>query len=107
MGSRINPYPYIASADLSVTPSYYEACPRVVIEAKILKTPCICADFSSAREFVTSDVDGYVDTIDGIVNPIANMISDKELYSRIKTQCNSYAIGNYTIYEKLIKVFSK
>lgn len=107
MGSRLNPYPYIASADLSVTPSYYEACPRVVIEAKILKTPCICADFSSAREFVTSDVDGYVDTIDGIVNPIANMISDKELYSRIKTQCNSYAIGNYTIYEKLIKVFSK
>lgn len=107
MGSRLNPYPYIASADLSVTPSYYEACPRVVIEAKILKTPCVCADFSSAREFVTSDVDGYVNTIDTIVNHIADMISNKELYNRIKTECNKYQIDNQVIYSKLQKVFSK
>ena len=107
MGSRLNPYPYIATADLSVTPSYYEACPRVVIEAKILKTPCVCADFSSAREFVTSDVDGYVNTIDTIVNHIADMISNKELYNRIKSECNKYQIDNKVIYNKLQQVFSK
>lgn len=107
IGSRLNPYPYIASADLSVTPSYYEACPRVVIEAKILKTPCICADFSSAREFVTSDVDGYVDSIDNIFEHIANMIADKNLYARIKARCDEYTIDNNVIYDKLQKVFSK
>lgn len=107
MGSRLNPYPYIVSADLSVTPSYYEACPRVVIESKILKTPCVCADFSSAREFVTSDVDGYVDKIENIVTHIANMISDNKLYMRIKNECNKYEIDNQTIYNKLQEVFNK
>lgn len=107
LGSRLNPYPYIASANLSVIPSYYEACPRVVIESKILKTPCVCADFSSAKEFVSSNVDGYVDTIDSIVNHIANMIYDKDLYNRIKKKCNTYSIENKDIYHKLQKVFSK
>lgn len=107
LGSRLNPYPYIASANLSVIPSYYEACPRVVIESKILKTPCVCADFSSAKEFVSSNVDGYVDTIDSIVNHIANMIYDKDLYNRIKNKCNTYSIDNKDIYHKLQKVFSK
>lgn len=105
IGSRLNPYPYIASADLSVTPSYYEACPRVVIEAKILHVPVVCADFSSASEFVTSDVDGYVDTIDMIVNPIAQLITNKKLYDRIKSECNKYSIDNNFLYEKLIEIF--
>lgn len=107
MGSRLNPYPYIASADLSVTPSSYEACPRVVIEAKILKTPCICADFSSAREFVSNDVDGYVDTIDTIVEPISKMISDKDTYNRINNVCKNYQIDNDIIYAQLQNVFKK
>lgn len=106
MGSRLNPYPYIASANLSVTPSSYEACPRVVIEAKILKTPCVCADFSSAKEFVTNDHDGYVDTLDGIVEPIARMISDKNTYMRIKSACDSFKMDNDSIYKKLENVFS-
>ena len=107
MGSRLNPYPYIASADLSVTPSSYEACPRVVIEAKILKIPCICADFSSAKEFVTNDYDGYVDKIECIVEPISKMISDKNTYMRIKTACDAFKMDNDSIYKQLEDVFSK
>lgn len=105
IGSRINPYPYMVSADLVVTPSYYEACPRVVIESKILHTPVVCADFSSAREFVKEGYDGYVCAINKIVEPIANMISNKELYKRIKSNCNQYVIDNDAIYKKLLTVF--
>ena len=44
LGEKLNPYPYIAHSDLVVNTSYIEACPRVVIESKIIKTPVVCAD---------------------------------------------------------------
>ena len=106
MGSKLNPYPYIVSADLLVTPSYYEACPRVVIEAKILKVPNVCADFSSAKEFVTNNEDGFVDTIENLSNPISLMISDKNEYKRIKNNCESFKMNNNEIYNQLLNLFS-
>lgn len=106
MGSRLNPYPYIASADLLVNTSYYEACPRVVAEAKILHTPVVCSDFSSAREFVDNDVDGFVGTIEELPQIIARLISDNDLYKKIKENCNNYSIDNGFIMNQLISVFS-
>lgn len=106
IGSRLNPYPYIKQAKLLVNTSYVEACPRVVAEAKILKTPCVCADFSSAREFVTSGFDGFVDTIDGLVNPLSELILNENTYKKIKSNCEAYLINNGEIYEKLKYVFS-
>lgn len=105
-GARLNPYPYIAMADLSVTPSYYEACPRVVIEAKILHTPVVCADFSSAREFVAHDVDGYVDDIERLADYIERLVCDGATYSRIKRECDKYTIDNSRIYRMLTTIFS-
>lgn len=105
LGSKLNPYPYISKANLLVNTSYVEACPRVVIEAKILKTPVICADFSSAREFVASNIDGFVDSIDNIHTYIEKMIHDRVLYNRIKTKCNEYNIDNGAIYNQLKKLF--
>lgn len=106
IGSRLNPYPYIKQAQLLVNTSYVEACPRVVAEAKILKTPCVCADFSSAREFVTSGFDGFVDTIDDLVNPLSELILNENTYKKIKSNCEAYLINNCEIYEKLKYIFS-
>lgn len=106
LGARLNPYPYIQRANLLVNTSYVEACPRVVIEAKILKTPVICADFKSAREFVTSGVDGFVDSIENIHVPIRKLIQDKELYQRIKSACNKYEMDNEHIVSQLLDLFS-
>lgn len=106
MGSRLNPYPYIASADLLVNTSYYEACPRVVAEAKILHTPVVCSDFSSAREFVDNDVDGFVGTIEELPEIISKLVSDKALYQRIKKNCDNYSIDNDIIMNQLMSVFS-
>ena len=106
-GSRLNPYPYIASANLLVLPSSYEACPRVVIEAKILKTPVICTDFSSATEFVENNIDGFIEKIDCIFKPISEMISNKELYNRIKCKCIDYRLDNEIIMNHLLAVFSE
>ena len=105
LGSKINPYPYISKADLIVNTSSYEACPRVVIEAKILKTPVVCADFSYANEFVTNSYDGYVDRIDNLDEHIFTLIHSKEEYSRIKQNCDKYVIDNETIFKQLSDLF--
>ena len=105
LGSKINPYPYISKADLLVNTSYYEACPRVVIEAKILKTPVICSDFSSAKEFVNNSYDGYVDKIEKLDEHIFSLIHSKEDYSRIKQNCDKYIIDNEIIFKQLSDLF--
>lgn len=106
MGSRLNPYPYIKSAKLCVNTSYYEACPRVVIESKILHTPVICADFSSAKEFVNTGVDGYVDKLENLYAIIADLIEDKTLYQSIKSNCDKYVFNKQEIAEQLNVLFS-
>ena len=105
IGSKINPYPYISQADFLVNTSSYEACPRVVIEAKILKTPVICSDFSSAKEFVTNSYDGYVDTIENLDEHIFTLIHSKEDYSKIKHNCDKYIIDNEIIFKQLSDLF--
>ena len=105
LGSKINPYPYISNAELVVNTSSYEACPRVVIEAKILKTPVICSDFNSAKEFVTDAYDGYVDRIENLEDHIYSLIHDKENYHRIKSNCDKYLIDNETIFKQLSDLF--
>lgn len=106
MGSRLNPYPYIASADLLVNTSYYEACPRVVAEAQILHTPVVCADFSSAREFVKDGENGFVGTIEELPLIISRLIADNNLYKEIRMNCDNYTIDNDSIYKQLEAVFS-
>lgn len=46
-----NPYPWIAQADLLVLPSYSEAMPYAPIEASVLGTAYLVADFKTATEF--------------------------------------------------------
>lgn len=105
IGSRTNPYPYIKNADLMVVPSYYEACPRVVIEAKILHTPVVCADFSSAKEFVEHGVDGYIGDIDELSGYIGAMMENRNIYKTIKLKCDEYNIDNERIYSQLKNIF--
>lgn len=105
LGGKLNPYPYIKEANLLVNVSYVEACPRVVIESKILNTPVICTDFSSAREFTTTGYDGYVETIENIHTPIIELIKNPVLYASIKNTCNTYTIGVEKIYHQLKNLF--
>ncbi len=105
LGGRLNPYPYIKSAHVLVNTSSYEACPRVVAEAKILKTPVICADFSSSYEFVDNGVDGFIDSLQNLPAIIGSLINDENLYNKIKQKCLCYEMNVADIMTKLDKVF--
>ena len=101
LGEKLNPYPYIVKSNLLVNTSYIEACPRVVIEAKILQVPVICADFSSAYEFITDNHDGFIRSIESIDSPISSMILDNDLYIRIKNNCMAYTFSNDVLRKKV------
>lgn len=107
IGSRVNPYPYIQSADALVIPSSYEACPRVVAEAHILKVPVISADYSSVSEFVHHGIDGFVGTIDEQKDLIIKMVNGTDESRIVIENCKRYKLDTDLILNQLIRVFSK
>ena len=106
IGSRTNPYPYIKSADILAIPSSYEACPRVVAEAHILKTPVVSADYSSASEFVKNGVDGFVGTIYEQSTLIKEMFDKSDRAKRVYDNCRNFKLDTRIILRQLYDVFS-
>lgn len=106
IGSRANPYPYIASADLFVITSSYEACPRVVAEAHILERPVVSADYSSAREFVLDGKNGFVDTLENLPARILELANNQELYDSMVDYCARNKMDTSTIFNQLKSLFS-
>ena len=60
LGYKDNPYPYIKNADCILTFSDYETWGNVITEAKMLGTPCIVTNFSSAKEQIEDGVNGMI-----------------------------------------------
>jgi glycosyltransferase involved in cell wall biosynthesis len=73
VGSRRNPYPYVALADLFVLPSYYEGMPVAVEEALALGIPTLVTDYASAREQLVDGVEGWIveNSLDAILDKIS------------------------------------
>lgn len=59
-GNQINPYRFIKNADIFLLPSFHEAAPMVIDEAKSLGVPVITTETISAREMVKSYHEGLV-----------------------------------------------
>lgn len=101
LGGKVNPYPYIKRTDLLVSLSLIEACPRVVNEALILKKPCICTDFASAREFVFDGKNGYVDRLENIHKILLRLMSDNGELQQLNKYCNDFVFNNQPILNSL------
>lgn len=104
IGIKSNPYYYIANSNLVVSLSLSEACPRIINEAKILHTPVVCTDFTSAYEYINSGYDGIINEINLMSNSIKLMIQDKELYNRIKARILNFEFDNHEILDTLNQV---
>lgn len=74
LGSRVNPYPYIARSDIYVQPSRHEGYCLTLAEAKCLNKPIITTNFTGAYEQI---VDGY--------NGIIVELDEQKLFEEIKT----------------------
>lgn len=103
LGKRTNPYPYINACDIYVQPSRYEGKAVTVREAQILEKPVLITNFPTAKSQVCNEVDGLITPmgIEGIVNGVIKLITDKELTRRLVTNTSVTDYGNKNEIEKL------
>ncbi len=85
-GMQKNPYPYINACDIYVQPSYQEAMPLTLIEAKRLNKPMVTTATVGGVQLVENGVAGVVCEINAqaIANGMENLIVDKAAFEKIK-----------------------
>ena len=60
LGSKKNPYPYIAFSDIYVQPSRYEGNCVSVEEAKAMCKPIVLAPYTTAKEQIVNNINGRI-----------------------------------------------
>lgn len=84
-GMKKNPYPYIASCDIYVQPSYEEALGLTILEAHRLSRPVISTKTVGGMKLVENGVNGLLCNIDAvsIAQAVEALGANKEAYNSI------------------------
>lgn len=101
---KTNPHYYIKNADLLVSLSSSEACPRVINEAKILHIPVVCTDFDTAYEYIDNMVNGIISPLNEIHQSILQMIQDRDLYYKITNNISDFHFDNDEIMKIIYEI---
>ena len=105
MGGRNNPLPYIKKADVFVLTSQYEGKPVVIEEAKVLHTPIIVTEYTSARDQVLSHLGVVVPNIDNVLEQkIAELIMLKSFPTDIRNLNSTYEYDNKKSIDSILKL---
>lgn len=82
--------------------SQYEGKPVVVEEAKVLHTPIIVTNYSSARNQVTENIGVVVDNSDEkLIEQISSVIKSDSMLAKIRKSNANYNYDNSLIKEQL------
>ena len=86
-GMKDNPYPYMAGCDIFVQPSYEDAQPLSIIEAKILGIPVVATKTVGGCDQIQDGVNGVLAEInaESVAEGIYCLLTDKDKLDRIKT----------------------
>lgn len=90
-GEKLNPYPYIASADIYVQTSLFEGFGLTIGEAKIFGKPIVSTNFPAVFNQITNGKNGIVVemTPEAIAEGIVLLIEDETLRTKIVEAVNS------------------
>lgn len=104
LGSRENPYPYIAACDLYVQPSRYEGKSVSIREAQMLGKPVIVSEFPTVRSQVEHGVDGYIAPpgAAALADAVRRLSTDIGLRSRLSNTTVARDYGNLAEAQKVI-----
>lgn len=96
IGKRMNPYPFIKTADIMCMPSRYEGKPMVVTESMILGTPPVVTEYLSAHEQIDSGIEGIVAKNDdySIVDAVEYCINNPDKVVAMKKHLLNHEYGN-------------
>lgn len=81
LGGKINPYPYIALADIFCMPSRYEGKPMAITEAMMLGVVPVVTAYASAKEQIENEITGII---------VEN--NDIEIAKALKELCNNSSL---------------
>lgn len=102
LGYKKNPYPYIDKATIYVQTSIFEGFALTIQEAKILKKPVICTNFTAAKNHIIDKQNGFI--VDYNSNEIAEIIEEllvnKSLREKIITNIEDIKTNEKNIIEK-------
>ncbi len=104
LGGKSNPHFYIKNANLYVCLSSSEACPRVINEAKILGTPVVSTDFPTVYEYLEDGVNGRIVSIENIPEAVTEMLTNSQLYTKIKNEISNFQFDNSQLIKQLEKI---
>ena len=107
LGTRLNPYPFLASCDIYVQPSRFEGKSIALEEAKALRRPIVTTAFTTVADQIEDGVTGSVAEIDAssIAEKLSALLSDAGLRARYTQNLQSYA-GNASEIEKFYALLS-
>jgi len=96
IGSRDNPYPYMAKCDILVQPSRVEGKSIVLDEAKLLLKPIVATDYVTVKDSIDHGENGWVVEMTGqaLCEGIIRMHQDVQLRSRIVMSLQKKPKGN-------------
>jgi glycosyltransferase involved in cell wall biosynthesis len=106
LGMKENPYPYIRNADIYIQPSRFEGKSIAIDEAKILQKPIIVTNFSTAKDQITTEVNGLiVDMSPGkIALGIEKLIKDPVLREKLMLNLSLESLGTEAEIKKLYEL---
>jgi glycosyltransferase involved in cell wall biosynthesis len=104
LGSKFNPYPYIAKSSLLVSSSISEACPYVVNEAKVLGIPVVSTNYGSSYEFINHEENGFITTIEEMDLTLLQIINNSIKYNQVKNNLSNFTYNNKVYINKIIDI---
>lgn len=93
LGSRDNPYPYMAQADLVAVLSDYESWSMVITEALTLGVPVLATKTSGALEQIENGTNGVLTDFDAadIAEKLGQLLSNPEIFGQMRKNLHGYA----------------
>lgn len=105
IGSRSNPYPYMANADLFVLTSLYESQPMVIMEALTVGTPVLSTNFASSYELLDAKSYGVVcdNSEEGIYEATLDILNHPEKIESLKSHISEFIYDNDAIINQIFR----
>ncbi len=108
-GAKSNPYPYLKNAELFVLTSIWETYGMVVVESLICGTPVVAGYYPALPEILSDGENGIIaeNSAEGIAKAIVRVVSDRELYEKIKSGAENYSYTPDIAYNQFVEMVNK
>lgn len=106
VGDEKNPYKYLRTADLCVSPSFTESYGMVIMESLICGTPVVAGEYPALKEILDDGKTGIIaeNTANGIYSEIKRVLEDESLYKLLKQNALNFNYDESVTYNQFMEM---